>query len=354
MMEAGPRATSLEPAESVPRIRRAFSVISHAPDVVELRTGVWNPQSFLLTDQSGSGKLVQIVAGLDGTVSPKELAKQVGVARADVDAVLDHLWGLGAIEDGPASALDAYLDELVPQPAAGRGDLASARVLLTGNPELASLIGDQLGAAGVAVTHAGADPLWQRLGTVNPAAYTDALSLSELAQEFEPWRGALVIYADTIVNPSMLGLFNRVALAMDISWIHGGLDGPFLYAGPTFAGRRSACYACFESRVTMNLREGASYQRYKEALARGLVSNGQPAVIRPLLGLLAAHLALEAVNYLASGSNFTIERVLGIFVPAMEIAFSEVLPMPGCAACSPQPERDDTTLYFDPRAWRND
>lgn len=349
--------TSLEPAESRPRIRRAFSVISHAPDVVELRTGVWNPQSFLLTDQSGSGKLVQIVAGLDGTASPKELAKQVGVAKADVDAVLDHLWGLSAIEDRPASALDAYLNDLMPHPAPGRSDqadLASARVLGTGNPELVGLIGEQLGMAGIAVTQASDDPLWQRLGAVNPAAYTDALSLSELAEEFEPWRGALVIYADTIVNPSMLGLFNRVALARDISWIHGGLDGPFLYAGPTFAGRRSACYACFESRVTMNLREGSSYQRYKEALARSLVSNGEPAVIRPLLNLLAAHLALEAINYLASGTNFTIERVLGIFVPAMEIAFNEVLPMPGCAACSPQPERDDATLYFDPRAWRND
>jgi thiazole/oxazole-forming peptide maturase SagC family component len=214
------------------------------------------------------------------------------------------------------------------------------------------MIGDQLaGIASGGVIVASEHALWQRLCTADPGNYQDALRLHELAQEFEEWRGSFVVYADTVINPLQLNLFNRIALATDIAWIHGALDGPFLFIGPTFVARRAACYECFETRVTMNLREGASYQRYKQALARGTVRAGEPAALGPVFAILAAHLAAESANYLCSGGNFTIERVLAIFVPAMEIAFHEVLRVPGCPACGSQPARDDAALYFDPRAW---
>jgi bacteriocin biosynthesis cyclodehydratase domain-containing protein len=338
--------------ESHPRVRRTFSVISHDLDVVELRTGVWNPQSFLLTDQSGSGKLSQIVTGLDGTTSRKDLAQQAGVGRADVDAVLDHLSGLGAIQEGPSSALDAYLDSLGSLGTMRPADPVTSRVLVVGDPGLARMISDQLdGIATGGVALANDHALWQRLRSADPADFQDALSLRELAQEFDEWRGAFVVYADTVINPLQLSLFNRIALAADIAWIHGALDGPFLFIGPTFIAGRAACYECFETRVAMNLQEGASYQRYKQALARGQVKAGELAAISPLLTVLAGHLAMETVNYLYSGSNFTIERTLAIFVPAMEIAFNDVLRVPGCPACGSLPERDDAVLYFDPRAW---
>lgn len=62
-----------------PRLRRSYSVIGHSPDVVEIRTGVWSHRSFTLTDERASGKLHALVRGLDGSLSHRELASQVGV-----------------------------------------------------------------------------------------------------------------------------------------------------------------------------------------------------------------------------------------------------------------------------------
>lgn len=341
----------MEPG-SLPRVRRNFSIICHDLNVVELRTGVWNPKSFLLTDQSGSDKLSTIVTGLDGTASSETLAARTGVALADVNSVVSHLAGLGALDEGPSSALDAYLDQRTSAGLPGADGTVDMPVLVTGHPGLSEVIcGELTDAAAGRVSQATDDPLWKRLCATDVSSIADGLSLAELAEEFLPWQNSFVICADTVINPPRLTLFNRIAQAVGITWIHGALDGPFLYIGPTIVPRRSACYECFESRVAMNLREGGSYQRYKQALINGLVTTGEPSVIRPLQGLLAAYLALETVNYLKCGGNFTIERTLAIFVPTMEIAFHQILPMPACPACAPRPEQDDALLYFDPRAW---
>jgi bacteriocin biosynthesis cyclodehydratase domain-containing protein len=98
----------------------------------------------------------------------------------------------------------------------------------------------------------------------------------------------------------------------------------------------------------MNLREGASYQRYKNALAAQAVAVGDPPLMPALAGLLAAHAALETVNFVvATGSSFTVGKLLALYLPTMEIAYNEVLRAPTCPACAPVPERDASELYFD-------
>jgi hypothetical protein len=101
----------------------------------------------------------------------------------------------------------------------------------------------------------------------------------------------------------------------------------------------------------MNLREKASYQGYKQALGRRAVRGGRSPVLAPLLALLVAHASLEACNFALSGSTYTTGKVLGIYVPAMEISYHELLPVPGCHGCGSLAGRDDSSLYFDPRAW---
>ena len=339
-----------------PRVRRAFTVIGHSPDVVELRTGVWNPRSFTLTDETGRGKIFNLVAGLDGSLSRRDLAKQQGVSRADVEAVLDHLYSLGAIEEEPSSALDAYVEQVATLGATTAPAKFCDRVLLLGDPALTGQVAAQLeGVAEVPVTVPTAeDPLWRRLQELEPAALHDGLSVAALAEEFAPWRGAFAVVAERVINPLRFRAFNRLAQELGITWIHGALDGPFVFVGPTVVAHRSACWECFETRVTMNLREAASYLAYKNALARGQVLGGDVPLLPALGGLLASHLALETVNYLQSGSTFTTEKVLGVYLPTMEIAYNEVLRMPGCPGCAPVPERDDSSLSFDPRSWLDD
>jgi thiazole/oxazole-forming peptide maturase SagC family component len=154
-----------------------------------------------------------------------------------------------------------------------------------------------------------------------------------------------------IINPIQLRILNRVVLEHRVPWIHAALDGPFLFVGPTFVPHRSPCYECFETRVMMNLRENASYQRYKQTLVKGGIKNGELPSIEPaLVGLLASHTALEALNFALTDRAFTVGKVLAIYLPTMEFTFNEVFRVPSCKACSPVAERDDKELYFDLRA----
>jgi thiazole/oxazole-forming peptide maturase SagC family component len=187
-----------------------------------------------------------------------------------------------------------------------------------------------------------------------PSELHDGLSLTRLADEFEPWRRSFAVVADRIVEPLRLQALNRIAHEIRMPFIHGVLDGPFLFVGPTVLPGSSACWECFETRMTMNLRESASYLAYKNALSQGQVLRGDPPVLPALLGVLGSHLALETTNYVQTGSTFTVEKVLGICLPTMEIAYSEVLRLPGCRGCGSLTERDDTSLTFDPRTWLDD
>ncbi|MBP0456594.1 TOMM precursor leader peptide-binding protein [Streptomyces montanisoli] len=335
-----------------PRVRKSVTVIGHSPDVVEFRTGIWNMRSYTVTDDSGSGKMFALVSALDGTASLQEVAERHEVDVTDVEAVTGHLAELGVLGDGPVSALDAYLDDM---PALGRTEPSrqASKVLLLGDPVLTGSVRDALGDGhDLPVLRPGEDdPLVRRLRTVDPAVLHDGLRLRMLAEEFEQWRGAFAVVTASVIDPQRLQVFNRLAARLGIAFIHGALDGPYLFAGPTVLPGRSACYECFESRVAMNLREKSSYVAYKAALARGAVRHGNPPAATPVAALLASHLALETVNYLHTGTAFTLDKVLGVHVPTMEIAYHEVLRLPGCAGCGTVAERDDSPLYFDPRTW---
>lgn len=338
---------------SEPRLKRSYSVIGHSPDVVEIRAGVWSHRSFTLTDERASGKLHSLVRGLDGSLSHRELASQVGVPRAEVEAVVDHLATLDALEWGPQSALDAYLETVGPLHTATADAAAYDRVSILGEPVLAEQLAAAISEAGDVKVEVlgGQSAAFQALARVGADTLNDGLKLAELTRQMAELRGSVLVTVDAVVNPFRSQVLNRVTQELGVPWLHTGVDGPFLFVGPTVIPGRSACYECFETRVGMNIRESASYQRYKEALAAGQVRTGEPSMFSAMRTTLVGHASLEAVNLLAAGSTFSVGKVLGIYVPTMEIAWSDVLQLPGCRGCSPLAGRDDSHLYFDARTW---
>jgi len=75
------------------------------------------------------------------------------------------------------------------------------------------------------------------------------------------------------------------------------IDGPFIFIGPTFHGKQNPCYDCFETRISMNLRENDSYQKYKNAIATNQVyiQEGDP-LLGVTSNLLVTHALLEILN----------------------------------------------------------
>ena len=339
------------------RLKRHYSLVAHSADVVEIRYGVWNPVSFTLTDESESGHLYPLLKALDGSLSEAELAAREHVPVAEVEALIDHLQQLNVMEQGASSALDFYLDHVAPTLRAyGEEPPAAKPVLLMGDPELTREIQRNLQGD---IPHAGVtildrqDPTWRALSAQDTTVLMDGLAFEEWAEQFAGWRQQFVVLASRTINPIQFKLLNRISLHYGIAWLHAVMDGPLLMVGPLFIPYRSACYECFEMRVVMNLREGASYLRYKEALVQHQIEYGAVPAEPVLLNLLASHTALEVLNFVLTDSAFVVNKVLAIYLPTMEFSYNEVLRLPGCPACSPAAARDDKELYFDIRSLIN-
>lgn len=335
-----------------PRISRHYAIIGHTPDAVELRHGIWNPVSLTLTDEAKAGHLFSVLTSLDGSLSVAEIARKLGLRRDDVEGVLDQLRDLGALEEhGPRTALDYYLDTITPglkslsQPSPTR----FSSVLIMGDTDIAEEISGYLKESlpgDVSVSTAPDDELQRIIFDADTSWLADGLAFSEKVHRFEAWRTCLTVLAMKDLNPIACRTLNRVSIAIGMPWFHAALDGPFVLIGPLFIPNRSSCYECFEMRVAMNLREHLSYQLYKNALVAGRVHGRVPCVHPALIGLVAAHVAMELLNFVFTGSTFTAQKLLGIYLPTMEFAFNDVLRLPGCPGCGSHPERDDKELFF--------
>lgn len=341
--------------EHRPRLKRHFSVVAHSPDVVELRHGTWNPVSFTLSDDGRTGALLRVIGRLNGTATAREIAATERVPEAQVEALLAELGRLGALEEGPHHALDYYLDYVIPNlaPYGQRRRAEAIPVVLLGDKDITGEIERVLAASAAAgdVRVERTDPaLWDLVERGARTWWTDPLAFEEEAEAFAPLRERLAVVAGTMLNPLELRAFNRVSLHHRIPWIQASVDGPFLLVGPTFLPYRTACWDCMETRVEMNLREGAVYQSYKRALAEGRATGATGPLDAVLSAMLGSYAAFEALNFALTGSSFMTGKMLAVYLPTMEFTFNEVLRLPGCQACGPSPESDDRELYFELRA----
>jgi bacteriocin biosynthesis cyclodehydratase domain-containing protein len=332
----------------VPRLKRYFSLIAHSPDVVELRSGVWNVVSHTVSDDTESGKLFSMLQQLDGTHTAKQIARDLAVPRHHVEALIDHLDGLGLIEESSTTALDYYLDTVTPW-RVDNSDSKPRPVTIIGDNTLVASVESQLKGRVEITTDIAADdgmPAWRGLKNRNREWLFDGLAFQDLLLSFRHWEERLLVYISDFADPPVAQAINRVCLGLGIPWLHAVMDGPFLLIGPIFVPRRTACYECLELRIGINLRENASYQRYKDALVKAQVLGATPLIEPSLVGILASHTALEVMNYVLTGYSFTAGKVMSIYLPTMEFTFNEVLRAPNCPGCGSSSERDATELHF--------
>jgi len=337
-----------------PRLKRHFALVAHDPDIVEIRNGAWNVVSYTLTDEKKTGKLFALLDGLDGTISPANLALREGVSRSDVESLIDHLVQLDVVEFGPATSFDYYLDQFAsPLMFHGQRGRSIRDIALVGDEALGrqirDLIADTLSDARF-VEGDRLAPLETLLAQTDISWLFDGLASERRMAGLADLAGAFVIVADRVVHPVRLQVMNRVALRHRIPWMQAAVDGPQLLIGPIVDPPHTACFECFETRMLMNAREAAPYVAYKRLLAKGAVRPEGWRMERVLGTMVAAHTALEALNFLLTGTSFTRGKVLGIYLPTMEISFNEVLQVPGCAGCSPVSESSEEELHFDMRS----
>jgi bacteriocin biosynthesis cyclodehydratase domain-containing protein len=347
--------------DRTPRLKRQWSVIAHSADVVELRHGVWNPTSFTINDGSQTGVLLEIITALDGNRSLKDIARKAGISVREVEAVVEQLQELDLLEIGPNNAIDYYVEQIVPNltPLRSAASQRGRPTLLLGSAgvvrDVAAILSCSLPDNVIEVLDDGHQDshLLGGLGSLANAAF-DGLSFEEQAAPYSAWADRMIVYVTETVRPHEALALNRLSLRYGFPWLHATADGPFVLVGPTFVPNRTACYECLETRVLMNLREEASYQAYKRALVEGRVS-GATAPLDAVVGALLSSLAaFAALNFLVTATDFTIHKMLAVYLPSMEFTFNEVLRIPGCPACGSSAESDDRELYFDVRSLLNE
>jgi len=332
-----------------PRLRPHFSVIAHSPDLVEIRYGVWNATSFTLRDETGSGKLCRLLLRLDGSVSVEDIAASERVGSDEVEGLIERLNELGVLEAGASNAIDFVLDRTSGASAAGlEGQSRTTPVKLIGDAELANAIADLIRGTLPDTPIVAPSPTDTGLPHDRRPQSDDRgeAAETELAR-FGQLHGHFVIVAQRVVDPNLLHDVNRICISLGTPWLHAAIDGPFLFVGPLTLPHRSACFDCFERRVMMNLRESASYQKYKRAIAERLVRAGRVPVEPVVRSLLAAHTAIEAVNYLLTAHSCCVNKVLSIYLPSMEFIYHEVLRVPNCRSCARQSPAVRRELHFD-------
>jgi bacteriocin biosynthesis cyclodehydratase domain-containing protein len=346
--------------ESRWRIRRNYSVVVHSPDVIEFRSGVWNPVSVTLSDSSGAGKLLPIVDSFDGQRTPREVARESGASLGEVEGVIEYLVANGVIEDQPGSALDYYLYQMTTtlEDPTERGvkRLRRQRLVVLAEGRLGGMAREQLSEVeGLTIDEVGpGSPEWTALLDTRHDNREDALGQVADLDRWKGWREALLLCLLETPHPVFLRNLNRVALHLEAPLMVATIDGPFLLVGPLVVPHCSPCWECLEGRLSLSVREFASYQGYKRALAEGKVRGGESPFPRPLFSVLSGLAAMEVLNYLYTGASFTIGKVLSLYVPAGEFSFNEFLRIPACPACSPFRESTERQPYFDLRAYVNE
>lgn len=318
-------------------------MVPYSMDRVELRRGVWNAESTILEDDEATGTLWPALDLLSQGVEPSEIIAQVpGLTRTALEDVVTQLTAIGALV-APAEGM--------------RVDSEPRSVwILSDDAALANLTRQCLAGEGLKVTVLGEDtqPSASFFTGLRLDQSTDELLMEERAIEIvsainlsaQPQPVLVVALAQN--NPAMLRALDLLARRAGLSWLHAVIDGPALYVGPFIIPGLTASYRTFEQRVAMNLRERQSYLSWMRSAA-DQVQAGRPDVAASTKALLAAHVSHETTSIARRGLSTTRNKVLSIYLPTMEIAFNDVLPMAKFDGASQFTAASD--LYYDIREW---
>ncbi len=336
------------------KIKPFYSVVAHSVNSVELRSGVWNPTSYTLTDETNKGYLLPLILALNGEKSLSEISQELNIPRSELESLIDHLQEISAIETNPSSAIDLYFEQISPNIHATdtykKNVSPKWPVMLFGDNDLVSdlqkLLVNTLGEDFVSAIDS-ADSQIDKLENASSDWLYDGLEFEKMTEQFSSWKNNLFVLIQKNINPSLCFKLNRIFHDLKIPWVYAAIDGPFLFIGPTF-NQNTACFECFETRISMNVKDHASYLKYKIASANQQVKNSKNFSLDPILrGLLTSHAAMEVTNFSLTGNSYTQNKVLSIYLPTMEINFNEFLRYPNCKTCGVDQLRDSQPLYFD-------
>ena len=326
-------------------ISPGLMMVPYSMDRVEFRRGVWNAESTTLEDDDATGTLWPALDLLSQGLQPPEIVSRVpGLTRAALDDVMAHLASIGALVENVEDKMDGGRETrpvwVFSDDALLAGDIQQ---ILEGEGLQATVLADDTQPSATLFAGLRLEQSADELHMEQEAS--QMLALLGSAPDLQP----LLVVALAQNNPAMLRALDLFARRAHLSWLHAAVDGPALYVGPYVVPGATSSYRTFEQRVAMNLRERQSYLSWMRVAAADRVRAGATAVAASVRAILAAHVAHEAVSIARNGLNTTRNKVLSVYIPTMEIAYNDVLPMSRFDA--PAQVETAPDLYYDIREW---
>ena len=326
-------------------IKKHITLIGHSPDEVELRHGVWNPISHFVHDEEKSGKLFATLCLMDGSLSTTEIAEKVGLKRSKIEGLVDYLSRLLVVELAPASSIDYYVNHAI------TGLMPLSEKLKKVNIVASTTMGKPLQSLLQKTNYFEAIDLLKDLDLLEKAKKNkpwekDSLAFETLLNQLQDWKDRLIVVVSSQIDPLLMQAINHICLSLQTPFLMACIDGPFIFIGPTIIPGKTACWQCFEKRVTMNLKGAAAYLNYKNALLQGKVKAAEFHAGELIQNMLLSHAAMEILNLGLTSASFTTNKVLSIYLPTMEIVYHDVLRLSACEACSPTKYAEEKELYF--------
>lgn len=319
-----------------------ITLIPYSLDRVEIRKGVWNSDSTIIEDDDATGTLWPAIELLrKGTDHSQVIAQVDGLTSDSLTDLVNYLGSIGVL--------------LFDDPDSQASSAKRPVWILSDNTVLADTISGIISDNDIEVTILSEDssPKASLFSSLHLDDLGDELKLErvsgELADVMTSCPDPVLVVALTQNNPALLRVLDQIARKAGLSWLHATVDGPALYVGPFVVPNRTVSYRTFEKRVAMNLREHASYLSWIRAYEEHTARSTSPLVDASTLHLLASLVANEVCKLATNGLATTRNKVLSIYLPTMEIAYNDILPMAVYDGDSQFSTASD--LYYDIRTW---
>lgn len=332
----------IEEAVAYPIVNPAFVPVTVDENTVHLRAGPWDGAKYTIDDDDEEGRLAAFVRALDGDTHVSDVLARFD-APGELEEFLRHLYRKNVVIDAADSAVDRRLHgHLTLSQETSRGDadrLRESSVLVVGGGRMAEGVAADLADAGVGeVTYGGVGERGRR-----PFEGDDRVTGSDADLDDLVAAADFAVAAVDHHRAALLDELNRTAVRTATPWMVGRVQGIDGQVGPLVVPGETSCYDCFRTRRLTNLDDPERFDGYER---QGADSPGEPlGSFAPYGRVVGGYVALDAINYLASGYGLTAGRLMNVDLATFEVDVNEVLRLPRCDVCGidedETPEHDE-------------
>lgn len=320
------------PTEGMPlSVASPFVPVAVDANTVQFRIGPLAGPAYTLHDSDADGCIANLVELLDGRNTRSEVLEAFDPRdRPNVASVLDRLQEERVVveTDGDPSTSPG-------------GVITPGRSIVSGEVERvddSTVLVINVGAIGRHVVEdllaleAEDVRLLEPVRGVERNGIDDAAVTvvdSDADVETEVSAADCVVYASTEPRPELANTVNEAAFESSVPWVTGRLCGFDGFVGPAVIPGRTACFACYRSRLLGAVDDPDAYRRFEADVDTVGPRRSVPSLARVVAGFLS----IDLLHLLLDGVGYTAGSVVHFDFFDLTVESNTVLKRPRCEVC---------------------